>query len=170
MQHPTSKLPALGLGLLTLCAALWLSGCVSKPITANVPPPHIDELFQPQLQGDVPETMLDWHGTYQAMLPCNGCAGVAIHVALREDKTAVVHERRVSHTTEETPTALTYSGPFRFDPPGGSLIRLQSQAQDPVAYHFFVGEGWIEMRERVTGSALSATPLYRLRKTGEPVR
>lgn len=158
-----------GLGLLTLCASVWLAGCASKPVTVDAPPPSLQEQAQQALQGDTPETMLDWSGTYQALLPCNGCNGIAISVQLRDDKTAVVRERRVGGDLSLA-VEPTYTGPFSFDPVGGSIISLRSNAQSPVAYKFFVAEDWIEMRERATGAALHPSNMYRLRKTSEPVK
>lgn len=170
MQKTVYNHRSLGLCLLTLCASFWLLGCVSKPVTVDAPPPRMHEQGQQALQGDTPETMLDWHGTYQALLPCDGCdgGGIAISVQLRDDKTAVVRERRVGGDLSRT-VVPSYTGPFSFDPVGGSLISLRRSAQEPVAYKFFVAEGWIEMRERATGAALKPSHMYRLRKTSEPV-
>ena len=168
MQKTVYNQRSLGLGLFSLCASLWLVGCASQPVTVDAPPPRLEEQAQQALQGDTPETMLDWNGTYQALLPCNGCDGIAISVQLRGDKTAVVRERRVGGDLSRT-LEPTYTGPFSFDPVGGSLISLRRTTQEPVAYKFFVAEGWIEMRERATGAALGPSHMYRLRKTSEPV-
>ena len=48
--------------------------------------------------------------------------------------------------------------------PAGSMVTLGQEAEPP-AYRFFVAEGWIELRDRHTGAALTSTPAYRLRKT-----
>lgn len=157
-HHPTARRALL----LSLATAALLAGCQSPPPTENVPPPRIDLLGRGPL-GDVPQTMLDWAGTYQAILPCNGCPGIAMSVQLRADQTAVVRERRLGGDAEPTP-AQTYRGPFRFDPPAGSMVTLGQEAEPP-AYRFFVAEGWIELRDRHTGAALTSTPAYRLRKT-----
>lgn len=148
--------------LLSLATAALLAGCQSPPPTENVPPPRIDLLGRTPL-GDVPQTMLDWAGTYQAILPCNDCPGIAMSVQLRADHTAVVRERRLGGNAEPTP-AQTYQGPFRFDPPAGSVVMLGHDAASP-AYRFFVAEGWIELRDRHSGAALSSPLAYRLRKT-----
>lgn len=151
--------------LLSLATAALLAGCQSPPPTENVPPPRIDLLGRTPL-GDVPQTMLDWAGTYQAILPCNDCPGIAMSVQLRADQTAVVRERRLGGNAEPTP-AQTYQGPFRFDPPAGSVVMLGHDAASP-AYRFFVAEGWIELRDRHSGAALSSPLAYRLRKTSLP--
>lgn len=163
MHHPRLH-RCVTLGALTLSATL-LVGCNSKPITANAPPPNIAQLSAPVPAGDAPENMLDWAGTYQAVLPCSNCPGIAVSVQLRPNKTASVRERRVGSDAAAT---TTYSGNFRFDPPNGSLITLRQSATEPVAYRFFVGENWIEMRDHRNGNALQPASLYQLKKTSIP--
>ena len=163
---PFYRPSAFGLGLLFLSASL-LTGCAHQAPTENVPPPRIDQPDPHMHMGDAPEHMLDWDGTYQAVLPCAGCPGIAISVQLRKDKTAVVRERRMGGNLDDT-LAPTYSGPFFFDPPGGSMVTLTKSAGEAPAYRFFVAEGWIEMRERATGAPLAASSVYRLNKTSLP--
>lgn len=168
-------------GLLASAALLLLSGCSSKPITENVPPPPMTDWVAQSTYGDSAENSLDWDGTYQAVLPCKQCTGTgtgtgtgtatAMSVQLRQDYTAVVRERPLGSSRSEPATATTYSGTFRFDPKGGSLITLSAPAAGNPAYRFFVGEGWIELRDRTTGAALSPSPQqYRLRKTSDPAQ
>ena len=164
MQHSSHTRYSFGL-IWTAAAVMGLAACNSKPITENVPPPQIADLVATTAMGDGPENMLDWAGTYQAVLPCNGCPGTAISVQLRPDRTAIVRERGLG--THAGQSARTYSGAFRFDPPGGSLITLSKHAQESPAYRFFVAERWIELRDRSTGAALSQSAAYRLRKTSE---
>ena len=165
MQQRLPTRHAFGLVFLSL-GVLWLTACASKPVTENVPPPRIDQLMQ-QPVGDAPQNMLDWSGTYQAVLPCNACPGIAMSVQLREDHTAVVRERKLGSDIEKAP-AQTYNGAFYFDSPHGSLISLSTSAQEAPAYKFWVSEGWIELRERSTGNALPQSSMYRLRKTSQP--
>lgn len=157
--------PTAVIAFWVLSAGLWLTGCASKPVTENVPPPRIDQMTAAPLTGEAPQNMLDWAGTYQAVLPCQGCSSTAISVQLRDNHTAVVRERRLGSDLEKE-AAPSYAGPFRFDPPGGSLITLK-QGEESAAYRFFVAEGWIEMRERATGAALPQSTLFRLRKTSQ---
>lgn len=172
MQQPHRKRPALALLLCSGSAAFWLSACgTSAPVTENVPPPRIDQLgatSSAQLPNNGPQNMLDWAGTYQAVLPCEGCPGIAISVQLRENHTAVVRERRLGSDIEKA-SPEAYNGPFRFHAQGSSLITLSPPSAEP-AYRFFVSEGWIEMRERTTGAPLPQQALFRLRKTSEPAR
>lgn len=169
MQQHHRIRPAFTLGILTISSALWLAGCASKPVPEDVPPPpQLDELQATQQSGDGQQTMLDWPGTYQAVLPCNGCAGIAISVQLRENGTAIVRERRLGSDIEKE-APQTYNGPFQFDRPGSSTITL-AQANESTAYRFFVSEGWIEMRARESGEPLPQNTLFRLRKTSQPNR
>lgn len=167
MQLYLSSHQTLRLATVTIGSALLLIGCASKPVTENVPPPRIDQLDPHMHVGDAPENMLDWAGTYQAVLPCSNCPGIAISVQLRQDKTAAVRERRMGGDLDQA-VAPTYTGAFRFDPPGGSIITLSTPTSPTPAYKFFVSEGWIEMRERATGAPLSPQAMYRLRKTNMP--
>lgn len=105
--------------------------------------------------------MLDWAGTYQAVLPER-----AISVQLRDDRTAVVRERSLDGTG--APVYVTYQGPFRFDPAGGSLITLSESPEAQPVYRFFVGENWIELRDRASGAPLPQAQHYRLKKTSLP--
>lgn len=162
----TAKLSFYGLLLGT---AVLLAGCQSPQQTEEVPPvPRVDQMMaQAAASGESAENMLDWAGTYQAILPCNGCAGVAISVQLRSNKTALVRERRLGepHQGSITPT---FQGNFRFSTENPSLIALIDPGYTLPAYHFFVGENWIEMRDRRTGAALTHTTTYRLQKTSTP--
>lgn len=165
MQQPHRIRPPVALGLLGLSAALWLAGCASPPVTENVPPPRISDLAP--LTGHAPESLRNWQGTYQAVLPCNGCPGIAISVQLRDPHTAVVRERRLGSEADPAVPSQAYAGPFHFDPPGGPLITL-GQGEEAPAYRFWVTEGWMEMRERATGAPLPQSALFRLRKTSQP--
>lgn len=162
MQQSHRIRPPVALGLVGLSTVLWLAGCASPPVTENVPPPRISDL--PPLVGNAPEHMRNWQGTYQTVLPCNGCPGIAISVQLLGPQTAVVRERRLGSEADPAVPSQTYSGPFHFDPPGGPLITL-GQGQEAPAYRFWVANGWIEMRERATGAPLPQSALFRLRKT-----
>lgn len=166
MQHPHRIRPAFPLGMLCFSAVLWLAGCDVKPLTVNAPPPRIDQWLTTAPQADGPQHMLDWPGTYQAILPCNDCPGVAISVQLRSNQTATVRERKLGNAPEQE-VVTTYQGPFRFDAPGGSLITL-GQPQASTAYRFFVSEGWLEMRARDSGAPVPQNTLFRLRKTSAP--
>lgn len=153
------SLSRLHLACLFVCTA-WLAGCGNQPNTENTPPLQIS---------DASKHALDWAGTYQAVLPCHDCPGIAISVQLRSDNTALVRERRMGGSLDEV-VAPIYTGPFRFEPPGGNLITLRATANETPAYQFLVAEDWIEMRERTTGTTLSPTAVYRLRKTSLPIQ
>ena len=170
-----------------LAAALLATGCQTQPRSQDdVPaPPMITTLADsnpattaapaatapaPLLEavalasGEHPEQALDWAGTYQAILPCNGCRGVAISVQLRADHTAVVRERRIGEPHDGTITP-SFRGSFHFSRSHPGLIALTEAGISLPAYHFWVSEGWIELRDRRTGQRLGASDAYRLPKT-----
>lgn len=158
--------------LMTCCAALWLAGCAQKPITIDAPPPSVlhssTATPAPLADGHSAQNSLDWAGSYQAVLPCQGCPGTAIRVQLRSDMTATVMERRLGTPANEG-AAETYHGPFTFGQGAqANLISLAKPHEQVPAYRFFVSEGWIELRDRATGAPLSAGTQHRLRRTNLP--
>lgn len=161
LLHPYRIPPALALGLCCVSATLWLAGCASPPPSENVPPPRIDQQAAPVT--DAAPQALDWVGTYQAVLPCADCPGIAISVQLRTPHSAVVRERRLGSDIDQQ-TAQTYAGPVHWEAQPEGLITLQQEAAAP-AYRFLVADGWIELRDRATGAPLPQNTLYRLRKT-----
>lgn len=150
-------------GLLALSTALWLAGCQNTPTTAEAE----SAPSTTSAPADTAENALDWAGTYQAILTCPSCVPRAISVQLRDDHTAVVRVRRLGDQPDATVTQ-TYRGPFRFDPTGSSLISLGQDPNAQPVYRFFVGENWIELRDRQTGDPLSNAYSFRLRKTAAP--
>lgn len=145
---PASPAPAPLLG-----AGLALDSNPTSLLHASTLAPH-----------ERPEHVLDWVGTYQAIFPCNGCRGVAISVQLRADHTAVVRERRVGEPHDGTITP-SFVGSFHFSSSHPNLIALTEPGISLPAYHFWVSEGWIELRDRRTGQRLSANDTFRMPKT-----
>lgn len=160
---------------LACSAALWLTACAQKPVTVDAPPPSVmsSSAAMPapsaaHAAAHTAQHALDWAGTYQGILPCQGCPGTAIRVQLRPDMTAAVRERRLG-TPAEQDTGPTYQGPLRFGQGNQtSLISLGNPQEQVPAYRFFVGEGWIELRDRTTGAPLDSGTQYRLRRTSLP--
>lgn len=152
------------LGLL-LAGSVWLVGCTSQPVRENVPPPVF---YQPAAQPtpDGPELSLDWPGTYQGVLPCKGCPGIAMAVQLRPDKTASIRERYLNQPATVAPMS-TYQGAFYFEPDQPGIITLGPGPGLPVAAKFMLGEGWLDLRDRSSGAPLTADDSYRLRKTDD---
>lgn len=134
---------------LLLGSAMLLSACQLAP-THTVADAHSAE------------TSLDWAGTYQGLLPCDDCPGIAMAVQLRADKSVVIREREVGG-----PMRTTLKGFMHFDPEQPSIVVMTDPLLPPAARRFFVGEGWIELREPDTGAPLDpANPeQYRLRKS-----
>lgn len=162
MQPFTSLPRPLVLGAFALSAVL-LTACNPKRITVNAPPPQIATVDA--ASAETPETMLDWSGNYEGTVPCVDCPGIALRVLLRENKTAVVFERRLDGPQV---TAPMYIGPFSFSPTQPSMIRLASSPNSAPIYQFFVGENWLEVRNRIDGTPLLPRDAYRLQKTATP--
>lgn len=134
---------------LLLGSALLLSACQLLP-QHHAPDAH------------TAENALDWAGTYQGLLPCDDCPGIAMAVQLRADKSVVIREREVGG-----PMRTTLKGFMHFDPAHPSIVIMTDPLLPPAARRFFVGEGWIELREPDTGAPLDAEhpEQYRLRKS-----
>ena len=147
----------LRIGALMIFAGL-VAACGSKPVTVNAPPPACEGLH-----ADRPENTLDWVGHYKTVMPCLDCKGVVLSVSLRADKTAVVSESRIEETST-TAAQTTYSGPFFFGSLNPHLILLSSASNSAPRYQFFIGENWIELRNRATGRPLSHDNSSRLPK------
>ncbi|WP_313805453.1 copper resistance protein NlpE [Flavobacterium sp.] len=63
------------------------------------------------------ENALDWNGTYEGVIPCADCPGIATKITLHEDKTyelSVLYQER-----EKQPTVS--KGSFTFDETGSSI-------------------------------------------------
>lgn len=167
MAHPSRMAPALW----ALACAAFLAGCESRPITANAPPPSLQEqaLATPSAApvADTAPTPAGWSGSYQSIMPCSNCNGIAMSVQLREDMTVMVRTRYLH--ADGTPAKVhSQSWPFRFDPPGSNMITVGTpDTHMPAAYRFLLGEGWIELRHHQTGAAGFPRSQYRLRKTSE---
>ena len=164
--HTPTRSCAIPFGVIALSAAL-LAGCAQKPVTVDAPPPQVDQLDPLLHVRHLPEHAIDWQGSYQAVLPCTQCSGVAIVVQLRKDKTAMVRERRLGGDLDRS-VAPTYSGSFYFDPKDGHMLVMTKSDNHAPAYRFIVGDGWLEMRERISGAPLSEGNAYRLNKTSLP--
>ena len=146
------------LTLAVLCmGAIGMLGCTS--------PPTAETTTAAQQTATPAEPT--WAGTYQALLPCSDCPGIAISVQLRPDQTAVVRARQLASATMP-PKGATHTSPFSFDAANPQLIRLQRSTQAPIAYRFLLGDDWLEVRHRSTGAALEPRTNYRLRKTSLP--
>lgn len=142
--HRSTRRLALLLG-----SALLLSACQLLP-QHDAPDAH------------TAENALDWAGTYQGLLPCDDCPGIAMAVQLRADKSVVIREREVGG-----PMRTTLKGFMHFDPEQPSIVIMTDPLLPPAARRFFVGEDWIELRAPDTGAPLDTEnpQQYRLRKS-----
>lgn len=159
--HRRPLAPVTCLALLAGAAAL-LAGCKQVPVTPDVPPPVF---YQAGLAPEAVyvETVLDWPGTYQAVVPCRSCPGVAISVQLRAGKTALIRERYIGQANARP--LQTYSGSFYFDPVNPGMIVMGQPGRPEAAARFFLSENYLELRDPVTGAPMANSAQYRLQKT-----
>lgn len=143
---------------LRMCATagvLTLGGCqhVASVDPALHPPPDVAAL--PALP------VAEWAGTYQGLLPCDDCPGIAMAVQLRPDKSVTIRERPVGG-----PLRTTIHGTLQFDPEARSIAIVTDPLLPPAARRFLLGEQWLELRTPDTGAPLADDPTrYRLRQT-----
>lgn len=97
------------------------------------------------------QNSLDWHGKYKGMLPCADCEGIETELKLNPDSTYELEEEYKGGKSLGKENKVT--GKFSFDA-SGSMITLDQAAN---GRKFFVGENYIESRDRTTGEVLDKT-------------
>ncbi|WP_173910217.1 copper resistance protein NlpE [Acinetobacter sp. Marseille-Q1618] len=94
------------------------------------------------------ETSLDWAGKYKGLFPCADCEGIETELKLNADKTYELEEEYKGGKGNGTENKV--KGTFTFDNTG-SIITLDQAAENRK---FFVGENFIEARDRDTGAKI----------------
>ncbi len=131
-----------------LLAGLVLAACGGNTAADNPPTPAASAV-QPasapavaEASAAVPDmhnaqNALDWNGTYQGLLPCASCEGIATELVLNDDGTY-----RLTEDYQGGKEALkeTVTGKFTWLP-GGSVVQLDAAADQR---QYFVGEGQIK--------------------------
>ena len=108
--------------------------------------------------GDHAENALDWAGDYKGVFPCADCEGIKTKLELKSDKTYELKEEYLGKGKElESKT----KGTFSFDANQPSIITLDQNADQRK---FFVGENYVEARDKETGKALETKLNYKLIK------
>lgn len=79
------------------------------------------------------ENALDWDGTYQGLLPCADCPGIATQLVLNKDFTY-----KLSMDYQERETKYQESGTFKWNTEG-TKITLYKNKEEPSS-SYFVGE------------------------------
>ncbi len=91
---------------------------------------------------------LDWWGTYQGVVPCADCEGIATTLILNQDNTYVL---RVSYLGKGDGNMTEVSGPWRWKT--GNIAILNGETFGPD--QFFVSEGYVVQLDmegnRITG-------------------
>ncbi|MFW1859994.1 copper homeostasis protein CutF [Acinetobacter defluvii] len=96
------------------------------------------------------ETSLDWAGKYKGLFPCADCEGIETELKLNADKTYELEEEYKGGKGEGK--KFESKGSFTFDNTG-SIITLDQAADNRK---FFVGENFIEARDRDTGAKIDS--------------
>ncbi|WP_372403360.1 copper resistance protein NlpE [Acinetobacter piscicola] len=94
------------------------------------------------------ENSLDWAGKYKGLLPCADCEGIETELTLNADKTYELEEEYKGGKGDEK--KFESKGKFTFDSKG-SIITLDKNADERK---FFVGENFLEARNRETGTKI----------------
>lgn len=141
--------------LLTILLPFFLFGCAQ-----STPQETTSETFvnTEELKGvHTAENSLSWNGIYGGIFPCADCEGINTQLVLNRDYTYELEEKYLKNGV------IVYSGKshgtFSFDKTNTSLIRLDANADHRV---FFVGEGYVQQRDKQTGQPLSENLPYRL--------
>tara|TARA_R110000850_G_scaffold80862_1_gene173554 strand:+ start:97905 stop:98354 length:450 start_codon:yes stop_codon:yes gene_type:complete len=88
------------------------------------------------------ENTLDWHGTYQGILPCADCEGIQTEVTLLDNNTYTI--KRIYLGKEET--VFEETGDLQWTE-GGSTVVLTNK-KDGNATLFKVGENHLKQLDR----------------------
>lgn len=138
---------------LILCALAALAACSSGKKHEALPEPQSggQQLLANARQSTV------WQGTYQGILPCANCEGIATMLVLEPNGTYVMRTRQLGIDNKDR----KYEGTYEWQ--GDSMVRLSGETQQKV---FAVHDGYIQAR-MPDGSAIPAHPDadYRLEKT-----
>ena len=94
------------------------------------------------------QNSLDWDGTYKGLLPCADCEGIKTELKLNADHTFELEEEYKGGKGNEK--KFESKGKFTFDSTG-SIITLDKNADERK---FFVGENFLEARNRETGTKI----------------
>lgn len=138
---------------LLLCTVLILSACSSGKKEQALAEPQTGTQA---LLADARQSTT-WQGTYQGILPCANCEGIAIMLVLEPGGKYVMRTRMLGIDDKDRKYEGTY------DWQGNSLVRLSGETQQKV---FAVYDGYVLAR-MPDGSAIPAHPGadYRLEKT-----
>ena len=155
---------ALSLAVIT---TLGLTAC-NKPKTEEPSTPSTVESTTPTAENptsssqppvaDSAETSLDWAGEYKGVFPCADCSGIETELELKSDKT---YELTEEYQGKGTGNEFKVKGTFSFDQDNPSIITLDKAAENRK---FFVGENFVEARDKETGEALETKLNYKLQK------
>jgi len=110
---------------LTLLIMAFCGACESPDRSSG----HAEEPFMegvdttPVYDTHTSRIALDFHGTYQGILPCGDCEGIKATIDILEDDR---FEKRLKHLGRDEEAVLHSAGVFSWEASGG-VIRLQGE-------------------------------------------
>lgn len=135
------------LAYLFLCLiVVSASGCEPKKSSKSEQAPSSSSQ---STKGDTSENALDWHGTYEGVLPCADCEGMKTILTLRPDHTYRLEVTYLGKDSEP----FTYEGDFAWASDGGTVY-LNDVTDRPN--RFLIGENFVAQLDlegkRITGN------------------
>ena len=142
-------------------ATLALSAC-SKPTTyatqAKTAVEHTTTPTTSTPMTDTPQTVLDWAGEYKGIFPCADCEGIETELELNPNNR---YELKETYLGKGKENESKVKGTFSFDTNNPALISLDAAGDNRK---FFIGENFVEARDKVTGEAAQSKLNYTLQK------
>ena len=142
-------------------ATLALSAC-SKPTTdATQTKTAVEHAITPTTSTpmtDTPQTALDWAGEYKDIFPCADCEGIETELELNPNNR---YELKETYLGKGKENESKVKGTFSFDTNNPALISLDAAGDNRK---FFIGENFVEARDKVTGEAAQSKLNYTLQK------
>lgn len=103
------------------------------------------------------QNSLDWAGEYKGLFPCADCEGIETKLELKPDHTYTLTEE---YKGKGDGKKFKTEGKFEFDTTG-TIITLDKASEQRK---FFVGENFLEARDRETGAKIDTNLNYKLSK------
>jgi uncharacterized lipoprotein NlpE involved in copper resistance len=126
-----NTLKILGIATISLMVS-----CTQKEKNPKVDPTQKSDSMtvQTPATSDNSKNSLDWHGTYEAVVPCADCPGIKTTLTLNENKSFKLEEEYLEKKARNED-----QGTFQWDP-SGSVITLNGNV---AKYKYKVGENTI---------------------------
>ena len=149
MNKTLLLIPAL-VFTLTACSKPTHQGSEDIQTTAQTQAAKAHEAATPTVDSDdhSSENNLNWVGEYKGLLPCADCSGIETELELKADQTYELEEEYKGG--KSTGEKIKVKGQFKFD----SNQHIVTLDQSADKRKFFIGENFIEERDRNTGEKM----------------